>query len=907
MTSRMRLVLSIVVTLATLTAGYLALGSLTAGAQGPTTRYVAPGGDCGGMSPCYAVVQNAVDAAANGDTIKISQGVYTSTAFQIAYINKAVSLIGGYATSDWVNSLPVTRSTVFDAEDVARRRGLLIDGTGVATITVAGLTIDRGHAESDSGGGVYILTGTVRLVGLTIQRSHAEEGAGGGVYILTGTVVLLNTAILSGTANNGGGMCVEDGNVSASQSTFRGNTAPGWNFPNGGAVSVHKGIAVLENNVFQGNSSNYVVGEADVSMTGNTFQSNTGARGAVSTDFPGGKNGTVTLHSNIFISNTSQYVGGGVDANAGTVVIITNTFLNNVGRDGGAVYVGGGNVTVQGNVFTGNRAEGGGAVSIGRSSPQLISNIITGNLASQYGGGVNMYESNVTMAGNTIVGNSAALAGGGLSLAGSTVDGQNDVIAGNVAPLEGVYVWSGALLRARHWTISDNGSYALTTNGATAALTNTIVTSHTLGGFAGINILADRTLFFTSGTPCSSGASCTNTLVGDPYFVDATTRDYHIAPGSAALNAGVNAGVTFDIDGDPRPMCSGYDIGADEFVPPAPAAAFFSSAPVWFGNSVIFTNTTVSTGCESYYLWDFGDGDTSTAFSPTHYYGGPGIYTAVLTATNGGGSSVATGTLAVYAAAFASSSPDWLGQTTGFTNTTVTSGTTSYQWSFGDSVSTDVANSPHDYALPGIYTVVLTATNAAGSGIFSDTVVVYAPPTAGFVASPLLGIRPLTVTFTNTSTTTPPGDPTVNYQWDFGDAVTGAWEDPTHVYTVAGTYTVSLVATNAAGSDAFTRTAHILVDHIPVQAGFTAWPTSGLVPLTVTFTNTSSGDYTVLLWSFGDGATATVTNPIHIYPLPGAYTVTLEASGPGGNDGEEKAGYITILHGIYLPVVLRAY
>ena len=46
--------------------------------------------------------------------------------------------------------------------------------------------------------------------------------------------------------------------------------------------------------------------------------------------------------------------------------------------------------------------------------------------------------------------------------------------------------------------------------------------------------------------------------------MDLDGSDYHIAPGSAAIDAGVNSGVTSDIDGDTRPQGSGYDIGADE-------------------------------------------------------------------------------------------------------------------------------------------------------------------------------------------------------------------------------------------------------------------------------------------------------------------------------------------------------
>ena len=126
---------------------------------------------------------------------------------------------------------------------------------------------------------------------------------------------------------------------------------------------------------------------------------------------------------------------------------------------------------------------------------------------------------------------------------------------------------SGGTLTARHWTLVNNGSYALVANGGSATLTNTIVATHTVAGFWGSNITADHTLFFNSGTPCGGGATCTNAISGDPAFVDPDAGDYHIGPDSAALDAGIDAGVYSDIDFQPRPY-QAPDLGADEYFPP---------------------------------------------------------------------------------------------------------------------------------------------------------------------------------------------------------------------------------------------------------------------------------------------------------------------------------------------------
>ena len=77
-------------------------------------------------------------------------------------------------------------------------------------------------------------------------------------------------------------------------------------------------------------------------------------------------------------------------------------------------------------------------------------------------------------------------------------------------------------------------------------------------------------------------------------------------------------------------------------------------------------------------------------------------------------------------------------------------------------------------------------------------------------------------------------------------------------------------------------------------ADFTANPTSGKSPLTVNFSDQSTGNVTSRSWSFGDGGTSTNQNPSHTYSKPGIYTVSLTVSGPGGSDTETKPDYITV-------------
>ncbi len=145
-----------------------------------------------------------------------------------------------------------------------------------------------------------------------------------------------------------------------------------------------------------------------------------------------------------------------------------------------------------------------------------------------------------------------------------------------------------------------------------------------------------------------------------------------------------------------------------------------------------------------------------------------------------------------------------------------------------------------------------------------------------FAAEPLTSTTPLTVTFTNLSL---PSDLITSTLWSYGDGTTSAVTDTTHTHTYsqAGVYTVSLTVEEECSST-LTRTNYIAA-YQAVKAGFSTLPAGGTVPLTATFTNTST-DASSYLWNFGDALTSTLDNPTHIYTAGGVYTVTLTASNP---------------------------
>ena len=93
-----------------------------------------------------------------------------------------------------------------------------------------------------------------------------------------------------------------------------------------------------------------------------------------------------------------------------------------------------------------------------------------------------------------------------------------------------------------------------------------------------------------------------------------------------------------------------------------------------------------------------------------------------------------------------------------------------------------------------------------------------------------------------------------------------------------------------------------------INAAFSGTPTSGTAPLTVNFSNLSSGAYDTCAWTFGDsGTSSTCASQSHVYNNPGVYTVELTVSGLSGSDSETKTDYIVVseYYWVSIPVIIR--
>ncbi|MDY9926298.1 PKD domain-containing protein [Methanosarcina sp.] len=162
-------------------------------------------------------------------------------------------------------------------------------------------------------------------------------------------------------------------------------------------------------------------------------------------------------------------------------------------------------------------------------------------------------------------------------------------------------------------------------------------------------------------------------------------------------------------------------------------------------------------------------------------------------------------------------------------------------------------------------------------------------PVADFSASPTSGTAPLTVVFTDSSTGLP-----ASWKWDFGDEFSSTDQNPTHTYSSAGTYTVSLTVSNSKGTDSKIATITVLEIPVPPVADFSASPVTGKAPLTVTFADKSTGSPTSWSWNFGDKSTSINQNPVYTYSKAGKYTVSLTVKNAVGGDTKKITNYIVV-------------
>ncbi len=303
----------------------------------------------------------------------------------------------------------------------------------------------------------------------------------------------------------------------------------------------------------------------------------------------------------------------------------------------------------------------------------------------------------------------------------------------------------------------------------------------------------------------------------------------------------------------------------------------FSPASPIAGETVQIVDDSLTWHGPTSHSWDLGNGLTSTTQSPTVTYAQPGTYTVTLVLHHGPKDFTKTKTIVVRAPverpdfSWTPASPG-IGESISFTDLTPQIPGNRF-WQFNAEASSTVSNPVYAFATPGTKVISLTIGNEQtikslvvqpGEGPETDFDFVPQDPDVGQI-----------VGFLDRST----GNPT-SWFWSFDDGATSTQPSPSHAFTQARVYNVSLTATNAQGSK--TKTRPISVASLPV-ASFDYSPNPAIVGKDIAFRDTSAGQPNAWLWEFlGDGGTSSAQHPTHRFLILGTHRVRLTVTNPRG-------------------------
>lgn len=299
------------------------------------------------------------------------------------------------------------------------------------------------------------------------------------------------------------------------------------------------------------------------------------------------------------------------------------------------------------------------------------------------------------------------------------------------------------------------------------------------------------------------------------------------------------------------------------------------------------------------FAWSFGDGDSATQANPSHVYDTPGAYDVTLKVTDANGDE-ATDTAQIVVnddntpTVTASATP-----TNGLAPLQVQlsangmggNGALSYSWSFGDGNSATGKSTSYTYQSAGLFTATVTVTDEDGD-VATDSVMIDVGsdlvPTASASAATTSGFAPLTVNFFGSAQG---GNGAITYQWTFGDgSMASTDQNPSHVYTVSGTYAAVVVVTDADGDSSSAQVDVTVLDNAVPAVNASASPDTGITPFNVDFQATvSQGDAPFSYrWDFGDGSmSSAVQNPSHSYTTAGTFTATVTVTDANGDTASD--------------------
>lgn len=319
-------------------------------------------------------------------------------------------------------------------------------------------------------------------------------------------------------------------------------------------------------------------------------------------------------------------------------------------------------------------------------------------------------------------------------------------------------------------------------------------------------------------------------------------------------------------------------------VHPLPLVAFTSST-VCIGSPTQFTDmSSVTPGAISSWSWNFDDpasgaANTSGIQDPTHVFTAVGNFNVLLTVTSNNGCQNLTTLQAVVlfppVAAF-SFSDTCVNSTVQFTDQSVNA--INWNWTFGDGGTSNLQHPAHTYTASGDFIVTLIGSSTGTcADTLADTITVFPPPVVNFLPDTVC--QGDTTSFINMSYIS--SGTIAAWHWDFGDGNTSVLQNPAHIYSSAGDFTVTLTAVSGNGcTNSISGSAHVFP--LPLaDFSFSPAPTAELID-EVLFTDLSTGNPVQWWWEFGDGDTSGVQNPSHFYSDTGLFVVTLVVTSSDG-------------------------
>jgi parallel beta-helix repeat protein len=477
----------------------------------------------------YQTIQEAVNAAHDGDVIRVVAGTYTGTMVLNGFtatviLTKNITLLGGYDPANFNDRQPSVYTSTLDASSGTDQAGLGFDGGTTATVDGFRIT----GATGGWAGGVAIFDSSPTLSHNWIVNNHATE-YGGGIYVSGNSqpTIVLNS-ILSNTADEGGGGI-----------TIR------W-----GATGLISGNLIAYNRANVGYAGGIYVGNGSAAtIVSNDIISNSSgdAGGGITLNI----DTTAVITGNRILSNTTESwaAGGILVTDYATATILSNEIASNAapaGWGGGIRLNQHSWATIANNLVEANSADGAPGIDISNVSTATIdANTISDNYGND--GGINISGgANVTVTNNVVASNSDR----GIDLVDETTQAQlvNNTIISNAA--EGVLASGPCIVGIRNNIIAYN-------NGGV----------HNGYGEASVSI-GYNDLWDNGGADYINVVAGIGDISADPRFVDAANGDYHIRPDSPAMNTGTNTGAPpRDRDGVIRPQMGRVDMGAYEVLP----------------------------------------------------------------------------------------------------------------------------------------------------------------------------------------------------------------------------------------------------------------------------------------------------------------------------------------------------